>query len=85
MTRRGLKIAQREHRQDILVLQSLGTDWKAVGELSNLVGLRHSDVGMSIHRLAKAKRALLYWDTTPRLGRDGRPARGGRWLAREPY
>jgi hypothetical protein len=82
---RELKKLRLKHRQDVLVLQSLAADWKAVGDISKITGLRTGEISSALQRLAKAKRALLYRDTTPRLARDGRSARGGRWLARCPY
>jgi hypothetical protein len=85
VTPRELKTLRLKHRQDVLVLQSLATDWKAVGDISKITGLRTGEISSALQRLAKAKRALLYWDTSPRLARDGRPASGGRWLVRRPY
>jgi hypothetical protein len=66
----------REHATDLRILQRLGTDWKSVRQIADMMQMPSAVVTPSIRRLAASKRALIYWDTTNDWGR---------WIVRLPY
>jgi hypothetical protein len=72
----GDAVSRRESWTDLRIERRLGTDWKSVRQIAEMMRMPSAVVIPSIRRLAAAKRVLIYWDTTNDWAR---------WIVRLPY